>query len=381
MSAPFPWQAAQWERLSLARRTARMPHALLLTGHRGRGVPELARRLAAALLCLEPLPDGGPCGHCTSCALSDAGHHPELAVLAPEAEGKAIKVDQIRQLVDFVALKPVYGAFKVALIDPADAMNRQSANALLKTLEEPPPRTVLILCAERRASLPLTVQSRCQRLDFPPVPPDLARDWLAARIAEPAEIGTLMRLYDHAPLAVLAAHEKGELGQRDQILADLEALALRRADPVEVAARWSGLDMVSLWLLRLLGDVAAAKLGPRGRGLQNLDRRDRIEALAAPLDPHALFAAYEGLLEQRLSLWWGDLVDVRVDDQAVEAGEPRGVQFPDVFCVRDSEAAISQGRNKSRRQNGRTMMPAVAEEQQLQRRVRGRRQWCDKEQT
>jgi DNA polymerase-3 subunit delta' len=304
MSAPFPWQAAQWERLSQARRTGRMPHALLLTGPRGRGVPEFARRLAAALLCLEPRPDGGPCGRCTSCALSDAGHHPELAVLTPEAEGKAIKIDPIRELADFVALKPVYGAFKVALIDPAEAMNRQAANALLKTLEEPPPLTVLALCAERRASLPLTVQSRCQRVDFPPVPPELAGTWLATRIPDHTGLDALMALYDHAPLAILAAHENGELGQRDQILADLEGLALRQADPVQVAARWSAQDTgaVSLWLLRLLGDLTAAKLGARRRGLQNLDRRDRIEALAAPLDAHTLFAAYEGLLAQRRHL-------------------------------------------------------------------------------
>ncbi len=307
MSAPFPWQVRQWERLWNARRADSMPHALLLTGHAGRGVSEFARRLAAALLCTEPSADGAACGRCPSCALDRAGHHPELAVIVPEAAGKAIKVDQVRGLMDFVSLKPVLAAFKTALLDPADAMNRQAANALLKTLEEPPPRTVLVLCAERRASLPLTVQSRCQRVDFPPVEPEPAGVWLRARLPDTPDPELLMSLYDHAPLAALSAHERGALGLRDEILADLEKLALWRADPVEVAERWSKGDTAAVfhWLAKLVQDLIAAKLACPGRGLSNLDRREQIGVLAARLEAAALFDAYDGLLAQRRHLAGG----------------------------------------------------------------------------
>ncbi len=301
MSAPFPWQAPLWERLWRARCRGRMPHALLLTGHPGRGVSEFARRLAAALLCAEPAADGAPCGRCRSCALNDAGHHPELSVLVPEAPGKAIKVDQVRGLMDFVALKPVFGAFKVALLDPADAMNRQAANALLKTLEEPPPGTVLLLCAERRAALPLTIQSRCQRVDFPPVSPDLGGPWLGARLPGVLDPGSLLPLYDHAPLAALTAHEQGELALRDDILRDLEQLAAGRADPVEIAFLWSERDpaAVFLWLVKLVSDLITIKLAPRIPALSNPDRRERLAGLAAARGTAALFGVYDGLLEER----------------------------------------------------------------------------------
>ncbi|MGH8575657.1 MAG: DNA polymerase III subunit delta' [Gammaproteobacteria bacterium] len=301
MSPPFPWQAAQWERLWAARHTDHMPHALLLSGHRGRGVSEFALRLTAALLCLSPLPDGAPCGRCRSCALHDAGNHPELLVVAPEAVGKAIKVDQIRELMDFVSLKPVFGAFKVALVDPAEAMNRQAANALLKTLEEPPPRTVLALCAERRASLPLTVQSRCQRVDFPPVAAEPAGAWLRARLPEAPDLGSLMALYDQAPLAVLSAHASGELGLRDDLIGDLERLALDQADPIEVAARWSTLDTpaVFLWLVKLLGDLIAVKSGASTGRVSNSDRAQRLTDLAQPCRLVQLFACYDQLLRDR----------------------------------------------------------------------------------
>ncbi|MGQ0593141.1 MAG: DNA polymerase III subunit delta' [Gammaproteobacteria bacterium] len=301
MSPPFPWQAPQWERLWHARHTDHMPHALLLTGHRGRGVTEFARRLAAALLCTSPLPDGAPCGRCRSCALHDAGNHPELLVVAPEAVGKAIKVDQIRELMDFVSLKPVFGAFKVALVDPAEAMNRQSANALLKTLEEPPPRTVLALCAERRASLPLTVQSRCQRVDFPPVAPELAGAWLRARLPDAPNLGSLLLLYDHAPLAVLSAHASGDLGLRDDLIGDLERLALGQADPIEVAARWSTLDTpaVFLWFVKLVGDLIVVRSGASTGRASNSDRAQRLTDLAHPRRLIQLFACYDQLLRDR----------------------------------------------------------------------------------
>jgi DNA polymerase-3 subunit delta' len=301
MSPPFPWQAAQWERLWHSRRTDHMPHALLLTGHRGRGVSEFALRLTAALLCPSPLPDGAPCGRCRSCALHEAGNHPEVLVMAPEAVGKAIKVDQIRELMDFVSLKPVFGAFKVALVDPAEAMNRQAANALLKTLEEPPSRTVLALCTERRASLPLTVQSRCQRVDFPPVAATAADTWLRARLPEAPDLGSLMALYDHAPLAVLSAHASGDLQLRDDLIGDLERLALGQADPIEVAARWSTLDTPALflWLVKLIGDLIAVKSGASTGRVSNSDRAERLADLAHPRRLVQLFACYDQLLRDR----------------------------------------------------------------------------------
>ncbi|MGH8566646.1 MAG: DNA polymerase III subunit delta' C-terminal domain-containing protein, partial [Gammaproteobacteria bacterium] len=163
------------------------------------------------------------------------------------------------------------------------------------------PRTVLALCAERRASLPLTVQSRCQRVDFPPVAAEAAGAWLRARLPDAPDLGSLMALYDYAPLAVLSAHASGDLGLRDDLIGDLERLALGQADPIEVAARWSTLDTpaVFLWLVKLVGDLIAVKSGASTGMVSNRDRARRLTDLAHPRRLVQLFACYDQLLRDR----------------------------------------------------------------------------------
>jgi DNA polymerase-3 subunit delta' len=199
-SLPLPWLAAPLAQALASQRG----HALLVHGASGVGALPFALTLAQAWLC-EARPPGGtrPCGRCGSCRLLQSKLHPDLVVLLPEnlrrlhewplrddkPEGddakrkpsRQIRIDEVRGLIDWAHKTTARGQGKVVVLHPAEALNAQSANALLKTLEEPPAGTRLILTTADPALLLPTVRSRCQhlRLAAPAAPEGLA--WLAAR--------------------------------------------------------------------------------------------------------------------------------------------------------------------------------------------------------
>lgn len=185
--APQPWQQERWGQVRGAQAAGRLAHALLLAGPRGAGKGHFARGVAALLLCEAPRGEK-PCGSCRSCVQLAAGSHPNALLLSREGlhcvaldparqEGaiplwqpdkdsarREIAIDAIRALVERLGMAAHYGQAKVAIVAPADALNANGANALLKTVEEPPPATHLLLAAERWGALPATLRSRCQIL-------------------------------------------------------------------------------------------------------------------------------------------------------------------------------------------------------------------------
>ncbi|MEM7543561.1 MAG: DNA polymerase III subunit delta' [Pseudomonadota bacterium] len=163
MSPPYPWQAQQWRSLTQAVGAQLLGHAYLFSGPQGVGKTDFSHRFVDFLLC----DHNRACGACRSCELLGAGNHPDLALVAPEEEGKGLNVDQIRRVRDFFTLTAHFGNRKIALIEHADAMNIAAANALLKILEEPPDGGHLFLLADRPGRLPPTIRSRCVQLNFP----------------------------------------------------------------------------------------------------------------------------------------------------------------------------------------------------------------------
>jgi DNA polymerase-3 subunit delta' len=240
MTAP-PWHRDAWDSLRARRERHAMPHALLLSGPGGLGKRDFLDRLVRALLCTQPV-DGEACGHCRSCILLAAGTHPDRVTLTlePRDDGKLRKeivIAQVRALSARLAMASQFGGWQVVAIDPADALNPNAANALLKTLEEPTPSSLIVLMADAPWRLPATIRSRCQRIEFRLPPRDEAVAWLRAAGVADAEVA-LDAAGDNPGLA-RAWVADGALAQRDEVRADLAALAGGRADAGAVMRRWN----------------------------------------------------------------------------------------------------------------------------------------------
>jgi len=257
----YPWQQKQWQKLVDARTNNRIPHALLLSGRDWLGLDQFASRLAAVSLCTEGSADIA-CGLCKSCILYQAGNHPDMLQVEPEEPGKQIKVDAIRDLIRFMQLSSQYGKHKIAVINPAEAMNRSAANSLLKILEEPPAGVIFILVSHRAASLPITVRSRCQRLDFSGSSDPATLGWLVKHAAcDVTEAADLLNLSQGRPLYALHLRDTEMIQHQNKVLQDLESLNQASADVSQVAQKWQdyGTPVVFQWLLSFLGRMARLK--------------------------------------------------------------------------------------------------------------------------
>jgi DNA polymerase-3 subunit delta' len=157
--------------------TDKIAPAYLFTGMQGIGKRTTAMAFALLLNCMNPV-DGDGCRRCSSCKKISDGNHPDLVFIGPNKEKKAIGIDQIREINRHLAFSPVLGRYRIIVIDPAEKMSDEAANAFLKALEEPPPGNILILNVRDPDQLPPTIVSRCQRVPFKPLPTQDIEDWL-----------------------------------------------------------------------------------------------------------------------------------------------------------------------------------------------------------
>jgi DNA polymerase-3 subunit delta' len=282
----------------------RVRHAYLFTGAAGVGKRTLAAQFARALLCPNANP---PCGQCRHCTLTARGSHPDLLTLAPvkKTRNALISVDAVREVIGALQLKPVEARRRVALVQDFHAANTQAQNAFLKTLEEPPGQTVILLTAERADDLLPTIVSRCEVVGLRPLPHAPVREALIERWLVPAERADL--------LAHLA---QGRLGYAVGLHGDDDALAARaqRLDDVQAllagtrVARFSyaeklakeGKDgagriqaVLDLWL-GFWRDVLLASAGAEGPRT-NPDRAAEVERVAQAVTPAAARAVLAGL--------------------------------------------------------------------------------------
>lgn len=291
MVAVYPWQETDRQRLFGLR--SRLPHAVLLTGPRGVGKRALAEAWGKTLLCESPTAAGEACDRCEACHWFDAGTHPDWLHLSfEEKEGKdgeirlatEITVDQARQATQFAQLSSFRGGRRIALIEPADALNRAASNALLKVLEEPPLNTMFILISHQVRRLLPTLRSRCHRQDIGLPEPGPATDWLKAQGVEQAEVR--LALAGGSPLAALAWQEEESWEQRRLVL---DALAAPHSLDFAAAGESWGRIPSSLWYglsYKWLADLLASTLKAPVRF--NPDYGKELGRLAAQADLRGL---------------------------------------------------------------------------------------------
>lgn len=281
---PYPWQAAAWAHLRALLEAERLPHALLVAGPGGSGERVFAERAAQALLCRAP--EGVPCGGCPACRQFDAGTHPDAIRVEPAEAGKAIPVDAVRALVARLALTGT--GRKVALIDPADAMNTNAANSLLKTLEEPPGDSVLLLVSMRPGRLPATVRSRCQRITFGLPEPETACAWLEEHGV--ADAASWLARAGGAPLTARALAQQGDDTDTAVLDALLDTLERGVVTPESLDAGTNLPLAISVpALARAVEDLVRLAMAGDAPPLRREDRRARMSRLVGRVDVGALF--------------------------------------------------------------------------------------------
>lgn len=294
----YPWQSPAWSRLYHRFEDDQLPHALLLTGYRGVGKLSFARHLTATALCEAPAAEGA-CGQCQSCHLVQAGTHPDLFVLQPEEAGKQIRVDSVRDLIEFINLSSRYGRAKVALIEPADAMNISSANSLLKTLEEPPAGTLLILVSSQPHRLPITIRSRCQILDFQAPDRGQSLSWLQEEIdVTEQRASELLAMAHGAPLYACELADNEVLKIRNAFFQDALEVLRGKLPVSQFSSRYEKQlsAQVLQWIQSWLEDLVRLAL-QNSATIRNPDLAQDLQRLSKVLDLQEIYYLQDRLYD------------------------------------------------------------------------------------
>lgn len=289
----------------------RLAHALLIKGPRGIGKQAFGMALAQGLLCEDSAPDAVACGRCPACTWFASGAHPDFRTLEPVSEEDAaadesgrkvkasawISIEQVRELHDFIHVSSHRGGRKIIFVNPAEALNVNAANALLKNLEEPPPLTNFILISHRPQRLPRTLVSRCRQLSLKQPDRTVALDWLGGQGVKNPEVALAQS--SGAPLLALAANEGDELaGRRDFLL----RIAPPDFDPLAVAETFRDLPLERFinWLQKWTCDIVELRM--LGRVRYNPDLERELAIIAKRIEPLAALRLYRKLVREQRNI-------------------------------------------------------------------------------
>ncbi|GLQ31689.1 DNA polymerase III subunit delta' [Litoribrevibacter albus] len=298
LSRPLDWQLPAWSALTEALSKDHLAHGLLVYGQQGVGKLHFAKALGQFLLCAQPQ-NGQACGQCNGCLLNKAGTHPDLILVQPEETGKAIKVDQVRELNHFVSQTSQMSGKKVVIIEPADAMNINSSNALLKTLEEPSGDTHLILVVDSLSSLMATIRSRCQYYEIASPTREQAYRFLKNEYPDREDIDVLVNISEQGPFYAKEMIEQGKLEWRSILSQGLLDVCSGKST-IEVAESWKTIDTLEAfhWLDNWLRDMIVLVMTNDLSRVKNADLSELMHVIQARrVDPRYLHRYREVIAE------------------------------------------------------------------------------------
>ncbi|PFG08914.1 DNA polymerase-3 subunit delta' [Marinobacter sp. LV10MA510-1] len=336
IATDMPWLAKAWHSVQKQLTESRLPHALIINGERGVGKRAWADAVAGLLLCDQLQTDsrGMPqaCGHCKQCELKRAGSHPDVRVYAPE-KSRMVRIVQIRELIAFASASPQVGQRKIAIIDRADQLNINAANALLKTLEEPSGDTVLLLLQESGRPLIPTIRSRCQTHNLPVPEASDAERWLVSQLTllpsekqpESIAVAKALMLAGNAPRLALDYLNGGFIALHDAAFCGFRDFMKNQMTLADAAKAFKALGLdETLWLFEgWAADLARLSAGSEPAHREAADMLRFLAGCNPPWRAHALLdAVHEGreavvynaspeLEASRLLLAWQQLMPKR----------------------------------------------------------------------
>jgi DNA polymerase-3 subunit delta' len=261
----YPWQSDLWDSLIKRHQQQGLPHALMLTGVEGIGKHALALETARWLLCTRRIEQHAnvACGECHSCRLWQAGNHPDFMECQPEDDSRQIRIDGVRKLNEFLMQTPQISPCQVVSLHPVEVLNGNAANALLKTLEEPPGESFLLLETERLGSVMPTIRSRCQRLTLATPSPQQSLDWMQANGCDPLVAEQALRMNQMAPIAALAWVQQQRHEQHNHWLQQLQQWSNGSLPLDAMIAIWKKDELTGIlsWLGQLSADLMRAHMG------------------------------------------------------------------------------------------------------------------------
>lgn len=288
----YPWQQQVWE--TLTGRFPKLGHGLLFYGKKGCGKEAFVQQFLAWVLCLNRQPDG-PCGECGSCQWLKADTHPNYVYISTDEDNKKqnakIKIEKIRDLLPFV--QQTVDGWRVIVIEPAEALNIASSNALLKTLEEPGENIVIILLADHYLKLPATIRSRLQHFALDRISSVQFSEYVEVQLPEAgsSQQQLLMNLSNQMPLQAVEVAQSSWLPLRQEFIEDWKKLAIQKNMPMAIATKWNkslSFGEFSQMFEYLLSDLICVKLN---QAVKNIDLDFNV--LAEQYSLETLFKIYE----------------------------------------------------------------------------------------
>jgi DNA polymerase-3 subunit delta' len=296
----FPWQQQVWD--TLTGRFPQLGHGLLFYGKKGCGKEAFTQYFLAWILCQQRHVRNMPCGECGSCQWLKSDTHPNYVYISTDEENKKqnakIKIEKIRELLPFV--QQTVDGWRVIVIEPAEALNTASANALLKTLEEPGDRIVIILLAEHYLKLPATIRSRLQHFALDRISSEQTESYLTSHLPtalSQEKIHLLLNLSNHMPLEALVLAQREWLNLRQDFVLDWQRLVQEKNMPMAIATKWQKalpFDDFSHMFEYLLADLICVKLN---QPIKNIDLQ--LTQLAEQYSLEALFDLYSELQQSK----------------------------------------------------------------------------------